>query len=150
MHFIIHGAGGLIIALLLGLTSTNLIIFVLASVLIDVDHAIEIGIPKKKFKKEYIWDVKKYKRINYESPQKALHLFHTFEIIGFIFILSIWIPALFLVGLAFSVHLCCDAVGNVKNRNFGNAGGKDWIKYWFLFYYIKKGSVYNKENFTSP
>jgi len=148
MHTITHLVIGVILALFFGLNFPLTITFILVSVLIDIDHIIELKIPRrKKLKLDYFFAIKKYKKFNYQSPQKALHIFHTFEFIFILSLISFFYSQIFFVAIACLIHLWLDAVGNIWNRNLGNAGGKDWIKYWFLIYYIRKRSIFNKENF---
>jgi len=147
MHTISHLIIGIVFALILKLSPSSAIIFILASIITDIDHILELKVINKNFKLEHLFNTKKYKKLSYESPQRTLHIFHTFEIILFLFIISFFYYPIFWVATAFLIHLLFDSIGNIRNRNFGKAGGNDWIKYWFLVYYIKKKSIYNKEIF---
>ena len=138
MHTLIHLLIAILIAFILGLAALPLSVFLLASILIDIDHILEIKYIKK-VKKKFIFNPLKS---NYETLQRSLHLFHTFEIITLLLIISIFIPIVFYISLAFIIHLLIDAIGNLMNKNYKN---KNWIKYWFLFYYIKNKSLFNKE-----
>ncbi|MFA5061125.1 MAG: hypothetical protein WC494_02330 [Candidatus Pacearchaeota archaeon] len=146
MHSLIH----LVIAFVLGISFQldflSFLIFVISSIIIDLDHVLELKKVRRTYLKKYLFHPRRFKKQNYQSPQKSLHIFHTCEIILLLFILSIFYPIIFWIATSFSIHLLTDALGNFWNRNIGNAGGEDWIKYWFLTYYLLKGSVYNKEN----
>lgn len=144
MHSIIHFIIGVSVALIIFKFSIPLaVIFVLASVLIDIDHIVEMKFNKAELKKIMVFDLKKYKKINYRTPQQYLHLFHTFEFMVLLLVLSLLYYPVFIVFLAFFVHLLTDGWGNFLNRNLGKAGGKNWIKYWILRYYIKNKSIRN-------
>jgi len=147
MHTITHLIIGITIVLIFGIPLMPALIFLFFVAVIDIDHVVEINIPRPAMKKEYLWNIFKFQEENYRSPQKSMHLSHTFELVILVFLLSLYNQLFFWVGAGILVHLATDAWGNVWNRNLGNAGGKDWIKYWFIIYYIKKGTIYNKENF---
>ncbi|MDO8467909.1 MAG: hypothetical protein Q7S56_03110 [Nanoarchaeota archaeon] len=148
MHIITHLLVGIVFALILGLNLPFVVIFILASVLIDLDHITDMGLPKKrKLKSADLWNPKRYREYNYQSGQKSMHLFHTFEFLTLIFILGLYFQTIFVIAVSFSVHILTDAIGNIWNRNINKVGGEDWIKYWFIIYYLNKRTIYNKENF---
>lgn len=119
------------------------VIFILASVMIDADHIVEIFRGVHNLKRKYIWDVKGFKKANYDGVQRSLHVFHTFEVIIAFFIVGKYYWPFFYIASSFSLHFLTDAWGNFWNRNVHKKGGSDWIKYYFLIYYIKKGSIFN-------
>ena len=62
MHIITHLVIRIILALILGLNLSFAIIFILASVLIDLDHITDIGLPKKrKLRKTDLWNIRNYR-----------------------------------------------------------------------------------------
>ncbi len=143
MHTFIHLFIGIIGMIALGLHGWPAVIFILASVMIDADHIIELFRGVHNLKKKYVWDVRGFKEANYQGKQRSMHIFHTFEVLFALFIASRYCLPLFYVASSFALHLMTDAWGNFWNRNVKKKGGGDWIKYWFLAYYIKKGSVFN-------
>jgi len=149
MHFIVHLFVGIIVGLALHLPSTYLIIFIVASVAIDIDHFLEWRTISRFFRrKSFLFNPVKFNnQANYVTLQKSLHIFHTFEIIILIFFLGAIYYVFYIIGLAFSVHLLFDALGDIINRNVLRKGKTGWLKYWFLAHYIRKGSLYNRENF---
>lgn len=148
MHTFTHLLIGAIIGLMARLESGALLIFILASVLIDIDHVLDYKAPRKVVRKgkNHLLDAIGYRKVNYLTPQRSLHFFHTFEILALLFLIGSFIPWVLWVALAFTIHIATDALGNVWNRNIGTSGGKDWIKYWFLTYYIIRGTFYNDTN----
>jgi len=143
MHTLIHIVIGLIAMIALGLHGHAAVIFFLAAVMIDIDHLIELLHGAHNLKTKYIWDVGGFRKANYEGVQRSLHIFHTFEFVVALFIAAKYFAPLFYVGAGFSVHMLTDAWGNIWNRNIRKKGGSDWAKYWFIVYYIRKGSVFN-------
>ncbi len=143
MHTFIHLFIGIIAMIALRLEGWPAIIFIISAVMIDIDHIIELFSGVHNIRKKYVWDVRGFKEANYDGVQRSMHFFHTFEVIIALFIASKYYWPLFYVAASFSIHLLTDAWGNFWNRNVQKKGGSDWLKYWFLMYYIKKGSVFN-------
>jgi len=144
MHTFIHLFIGIIAMIALGLHGWPAVIFIIATVAIDLDHIIELVHGVSNINKKHIWDIGSFREANYKDIQRSMHLFHTFEVIIGLFIAARYYAPLFYVASGFSIHLMTDAWGNIWNRNLKKKGGSDWIKYWFLIYYIKKGSIFNK------
>ncbi len=144
MHTFIHLFVGIIAMIALGLSGWPAVIFIIASVAIDLDHIIELYHGVSNVKAHHVWDLGSFKKSNYSGTQKSLHFFHTFEVIIALFIAAIFYLPLLYVAYGFSIHLLTDGWGNFWNRNLKKKGGSEWVKYWFLAYYIKKGSVFNK------
>jgi hypothetical protein len=146
MHLIIHLIIGILAGIALGLTGNPFWIFILASFLIDLDHITELN--SKSFTKESIkkaFHPIRYRDHNYDRPQKSLHLFHSFEFIALLYLISLFYSPVFWIANAFLLHLSTDAAGNIWNRNIKKSKEKDWVKYWFVTYYMMKGSIYNKK-----
>ncbi len=139
MHTMIHLIFGAIIAFVLGLSVPMAALFVLASALMDLDHATDIRASRKNaFSMRDIFSLRRFREFNYRTQQVSMHLFHTFEFLVILFLASSLYHPLFWIGAAFSAHLAIDALGNILNRNLGTAGGNDWIKYWFISYHLMK------------
>ena len=143
MHTFIHLFIGVAAMIALKIQGWPAVVFVISAVMIDIDHLLEIFKGVHNIKRKYVWDVRGFKEANYQGVQRSLHIFHTFEAMLAIFIASRYFPILFYVGLSFGIHLLTDAWGNIWNRNVKKKGGADWLKHWFLAYYIKKRSVFN-------
>lgn len=135
MHFITHLFGAIIFAY--GLNLSHPFIFIISAVLIDLDHIYEV-LRHRAFERQMMYNILSFRQLNYIEPQKRVHLLHTFEVLAILFILGNFFPIIKWVFLGFSLHMAMDAVGNLFNRNFGKSGAKDWIKHWFLAYYIFK------------
>jgi len=144
MHTLIHLFVAIIAMIALGLHGWPAVIFILAAVAIDLDHAIELVHGISNIEKKHVWKMGEFREANYKHIQKSMHFFHTFEAITALFIASMYYLPLFYVAISFAIHLLTDAWGNFWNRNIKKNGGEDWIKYWFIAYYVKKGSVFNR------
>jgi hypothetical protein len=144
MHTFVHLFVGIIAMIALRLEGWPAVIFILASVAIDLDHIIELVRGVSNIKKHHVWKLGDFKKANYECTQRSLHVFHTFEVIIALFIAARYYDYLLYVAYAFAIHLMTDAWGNFWNRNLKKKGGSDWVKYWFLIYYIKKRSLFNR------
>ncbi|HLP80319.1 MAG TPA: hypothetical protein VK158_06810 [Acidobacteriota bacterium] len=141
MHTITHALAGILIVLLFDITGIWAAVFILASILIDIDH---IADGKIQLNPKHIVNPFAYRQANYHGVQKAIHIFHTFEFMMLLLIISQWFSALYIVWCAFAVHIALDAIGNIWNRNIQDKGGRDWIKYWFVTYYLHKS--FSKSN----
>ncbi len=135
MHFLTHF--GAAIAFAMYFNVTHPLIFVMSSVLIDLDHVYEI-VASKDFKKAHIYNIFSFNTINYIEPQKQIHILHTFEILALLFVLGNFHFIFKWIFLGFLFHMMLDAIGNVYNRNFKKYGAKNWLKHWFLTYYLLK------------
>ncbi|MFW5991554.1 MAG: hypothetical protein ACOCQX_04975 [Candidatus Nanoarchaeia archaeon] len=142
MHYLTHFLGGVLFVLVFKLSWSSSLVFLLSTMLIDVDHLLEV-LASSEFKKSHVYNMFSFRKLNYIVPQKKLHLLHTFEVLLILFIFGNFFPIVKWVFFGFVFHMALDAVGNVVNRNFGKAGAKDWIKHWFLVYYIIK--LYGKK-----
>ena len=146
MHFLVHLLVGILAALSLNLPPVWFFIFIVASVAIDLDHFLEWNKFFKPRDRDALINPAKFsKDINYRTLQQSLHIFHTFEILALIFILSNYFYFFWIVGLAFSLHIIFDAIGNIWNRNIMHKGKEGWLKYWFLTRYILKRDVYTHQ-----
>jgi len=144
MHTFVHLFIGIIAMIALRLHGWPAVLFVLAAVFIDADHIIELAHGVSNIRRKYVFDVTGFREANYRGVQRSMHIFHTFEFLTGLFIASAYYLPLFYIALSFSVHMLTDAWGNFWNRNIKKKGGADWIKYCFLAYYIRKGSVFNR------
>jgi hypothetical protein len=144
MHTFVHLFVGIIAMIALGLEGWPAVIFILATVAIDLDHIIELFQGISNIKKNHIWDIGSFRKANYDGYQRSMHIFHTFEVIIALFIAARYYVPLLYVAYGFAIHLVTDGWGNFWNRNIKKKGGSDWFKFWFLAYYIKKGSVFNR------
>ena len=144
MHTFVHLFVGIMAMIALGIHGWPAVIFILAAVAIDLDHLIELYHGVSNIRKNHIWDVGSFKEANYKHIQRSMHIFHTFEFIIALFIAARYYTPLFYVAASFAIHLLTDAWGNFWNRNIKKKGGADWIKYWFVAYYAKKGSLFNR------
>jgi len=144
MHTFIHLFVGIIAMIALGLEGWPAVILILATVAIDLDHIIELFRGVSNIKKNHLWDVGSFRKANYDGYQRSMHIFHTFEVIIALFLAARYYTPLLYVAYGFAIHLVTDGWGNFWNRNVKKKGGSDWFKFWFLTYYIKKGSVFNR------
>ncbi len=135
MHFITHFVAAIAFAAYFDISHP--FIFIASAVLIDLDHIYEV-IASEGFQKQHIYNIFSFNTINYLEPQKQVHLLHTFEVLALLFILGNFHFIFKWIFLGFIFHMALDAIGNIYNRNFGKSGAKDWIKHWFLTYYLLK------------
>lgn len=126
------------------------IIFFLASVLIDVDHYIYYILEKRKFSlnKAYKWFILKKSYLHKLSKQERkkhhniFFLFHGIEILILLFIISKTYYFVFFVFLGFVVHLAEDA--------FDEAGSGVFVRKLFLVYGLYKHfNLKNIKNFKN-
>ena len=134
MHMLIHAGIGILAALLLRLQSWEALLFIAASVFIDLDHIVDFK--KSGIQLRHIWNIQAFKQLNYKTCQQHMHLFHTFEVITIIALFSIWWQPAGLIALAFAIHLLTDAWGNIWNRNIMKHAETGWLRQWFLLTYL--------------
>ncbi len=143
MHTLIHLIIGFLAAWYLELTGMAAVLFILASILIDLDHVFDRAQKNKTTSIKELLNPFVFARTkNYVEKQQTLHVFHTFEFMITIYVAAAFFPVIFTIANSFLLHILFDAWGNVWNRNFGKVGTPDWIKYWTIYYYIKRKSIH--------
>ena len=126
MHTLNHLIIGVLAAWVFHLPLPLATLFILASILIDIDHMTELKILDKcTLDKRGVYNLKAYKDVCYGKGQKSMHLFHTVEFMAILGILSFFFVPLFWIWVAFAIHLLTDAWGNILNRNIGERGTRD-------------------------
>jgi len=119
-HLIINLIISLI--LLIFINPFYVLIFFLASVLIDADHYLYYIFAKKRFslKSAYNWNVierQKFQELSMEEKKKHryfIFIFHSLEVLIFLLALSLYIPIFFFVAFGFFIHLIEDSIIAVK------------------------------------
>lgn len=97
-------------------------IFVSSSVLIDIDHYLYYIYKKKNFnlKKSYDWFLKTGKLLLSFSREKrakfytGLFIFHGFEILILLFMISFFYPILFAIFFGFAFHNLLDCIDQLR------------------------------------
>jgi hypothetical protein len=134
MNWLTHLFTNLIIAIplkyLFNLELNLIIIFILWSILIDIDHIFLFIFKYKTLNLKKIWKISKKLR---EKMQAELYLFHSPEFNIILLILSVFNKLALIIFISNLIHISLDTMEHYKaHRNF------KWFKKWSIIYSIIK------------
>lgn len=141
MHPIKHIIINFVLALALKTTTwkslswNSVAIITIAGLLIDIDHLPKY-LPDLIIKRS----IKRWMH-NFRNKIPSFLLFHTFEFIAIVFVLSLFFPIITYFLIGFIIHLVCDSISYIayyKTNYF-------WLEYWsMIIYFIKGNKIANK------
>ena len=129
-HLVINFIVGTILINLMNLSTPEFLIFLVAGIAIDIDHVFYYSISNRSLSPKKIKD-RALKDTNIMKPN--FYIFHTFEVLILLYILSFNHDFFMMMFLGFGIHLLSDAIAYVRfySRDF------NWVKHWSLLWNLK-------------
>lgn len=135
MNIVYHFILGLLISYFFEFNLENTLIFVLAGVLIDLDHPLYYLISESANRKgKSIINFKKWCLKEYHLHRPHFYLFHTFEFLLLFCILGVIMDGLIkYIAFGFLFHFLVD----ILTYLFVYRSTKPWLKSLFIFFWIR-------------